>query len=107
MFQSFFVSYDQELMDLTVWGFRIFSLSFCFMGYAFFSSGFFTALGDGLTSALISFLRTLVFQVAAILILPSIFDIDGIWYSIVVAEFMAVVFSLIFLIGKHKKYCYF
>lgn len=102
-----FVSYDKDLMDLTVWGFRIFSLSFCFMGYAIFSSGFFTALGDGLTSALISFLRTLVFQVAAILILPGILGIDGVWYSIVVAEFMAVVFSIIFLIGKRKKYHYF
>ncbi len=102
-----FVSYDAALMEMTVWGFRIFSLCFCFMGYAIFSSGFFTALNDGLTSALISFLRTLVFQVAAVLILPLIFAIDGVWYSIVVAEFMAMVFSGIFLILKRKKYRYF
>ncbi len=102
-----FVGYDPALVELTVYGFRIFSLSFCFMGYAIFASGFFTALGDGLTSALISFLRTLVFQVAAILILPAIFKIDGVWYSIVVAELMAVVFSGIFLVIKRKKYRYF
>lgn len=67
---------------------------------------FFTALNDGLTSALISFLRTLVFQMAAILILPLIWGIDGIWISIVVAEFMAVVLTVMFLIIKQKKYHY-
>lgn len=102
-----FVSYDQALMDLTVFGFRIFSLSFCFTGYAIFTSGFFTALNDGLTSALISFLRTLVFQVAAVLILPLIWGIDGVWYSIVAAEFMAMAFSALFLIVKRNKYRYF
>ena len=76
------------------------------MGYAIFGSGFFTALNDGLTSALISFLRTLVFQMAAILILPLIWGIDGIWISIVVAEFMAVVLTVMFLIIKQKKYHY-
>ncbi len=102
-----FVSYDQALMEMTVSGFRIFSLSFFFMGYAIFASSFFTALNDGLTSALISFLRTLVFQVASVLILPLIWDIDGIWYSIVVAELMAVIFSGIFLFAKRNKYHYF
>lgn len=102
-----FVSYDLELMELTVFGFRIFSISFLFMGFAIFASGFFTALNDGLTSALISFLRTLLFQTAAVLILPRIWDIDGIWYSIVVAECMAVIFSALFLILKRKKYRYF
>lgn len=102
-----FVGYDEELMKLTVWGFRIFAISFLFMGYAIFGSGFFTALNDGAISAIISFLRTLVFQVLAVLLLPLIFDIDGIWYSIIVAEFMAVVFSGIFLIAKRNKYHYF
>ena len=101
-----FVSYDETLLELTVSGFRIFALCFFFMGYAIYSSGFFTALNDGLTSALISFLRTLVFQVAAVLILPSLLGIDGIWYSIIAAEFMAVTFSAIFLIAKRKKYHY-
>lgn len=102
-----FVSYDAELMSLTVHGFRIFSLSFIFMGFAIFASSFFTALNDGVTSALISFLRTLVFQVAAVLILPMIWEINGIWYSIVVAECMAVLFSAFFLVLKRKKYRYF
>lgn len=102
-----FVGYDKKLFDLMVFGFRIFSLSFAFMGFAIFASGFFTALNDGLTSALISFLRTLVFQVAAIIVLPLIFGINGIWFSIVAAEFAAVVFSAFFIIIKRKKYKYF
>lgn len=102
-----FVSYDPDLMELTVFGFRIFSLSFAFMGLAIFASGFFTALNDGVTSATISFLRTLVFEVAAVLILPEIWGINGVWYSIVAAELMAVIFSAIFLVIKRKRYHYF
>ncbi len=101
-----FVGYDAELMTLTVSGFKIFALSFIFMGFAIFSSGFFTALNDGLTSALISFLRTLVFEVAAVLLLPLIWEIDGVWISIVVAEVMAVVISAVFLVVKRKEYHY-
>ena len=100
-----FVGYDQYLYELTAHGFKIYSISFLFMGYAIFFSGFFTALNDGLTSALISFLRTLVFQVAAVMLLPLAFGgIDGIWWSVVVAEVMAVVLSLIFVIANSKKY---
>lgn len=101
-----FVGYDPELMALTVSGFRIFELSFGFMGFAIFFSSFFTALNDGITSAIISFLRTLVFQCAAVIILPLLWGIDGVWISIVVAEFMAVVLGAIFLIAKRKKYHY-
>ena len=101
-----FVGYDAELTALTVSGFRIFALSFPFMGFAIFGSGFFTALNDGVTSAIISFLRTLVFQVAAVLLLPVFWGIDGVWFSIVAAEFMAVVFSALFLAAKRKKYHY-
>lgn len=101
-----FVGYDAALTNLTVSGFRIFAASFFFMGYAIYCSGFFTALNDGITSAIISFLRTLVFQVAAVLLLPLIWGIDGVWISIVVAEFMAVVFSIVFLVIKRKKYRY-
>lgn len=101
-----FVGYDGELMGLTVSGFRIFALSFIFMGFAIFSSGFFTALNDGITSAVISFLRTLLFQSAAVILLPILWGINGIWISIVVAEVMAVVFSTLFLIVKRKKYHY-
>lgn len=102
-----FVGYDAELLALTVRGFRIYSLCYLFMGYAIYTSGFFTALNDGLTSALISFLRTLVFQVAAVLILPKLFDIDGVWLSIVVAEAMAMLIGCTFLVTKRKKYQYF
>ena len=101
-----FVGYDPELMALTVSGFRIFGLSFGFMGFAIFFSSFFAALNDGITSAIISFLRTLVFQCAAVIILPLLWGIDGVWISIVVAEFMAVVLGAIFLIAKRKKYHY-
>ncbi len=101
-----FVSYDAELMALTVSGFRIFALAFVFMGYAIFCSSFFTALNDGLTSALISFLRTIIFQVAAVLLLPLVMGIDGVWLSISVAELMAVLFSVLFMIIKRKKYHY-
>lgn len=101
-----FVGYDAELLSLTVSGYRIFAVSFIFMGFAIFSSGFFTALNDGLTSALISFLRTLVFQTAAVLLLPLLWGIDGIWISIVVAEAMAVVISAVFLAIRQKDYHY-
>lgn len=101
-----FVGYDKELMDMTVSGFRIFALSFVFMGFAIFASGFFTALNDGVTSAIISFLRTLVFQCAAVIFLPILWGINGVWISIIVAEVMAVVLSTIFLVAKQKKYHY-
>lgn len=101
-----FVSYDAELMDLTTRAFMIYSFSFLFSGIAIFGSSFFTALNDGLTSALISFLRSLLFQVAAVLIFPIFFGIDGIWLSIVVAEVVAAAVTLIFLITKKNKYHY-
>ena len=103
---AIFVGYDDKLLDLTVSGFRIFALSFLFMGFAIFASGFFTALNDGVTSAIISFLRTMVFQILAVLLLPAIFGIDGVWYSIIVAEFMAFTLSALFIVIKRKKYHY-
>ena len=65
-----FVGYDEGLTALTRQGFMIFSFSFLFAGFAIYGSSFFTALNDGLTSAVISFMRTLVFQIAAVLLLP-------------------------------------
>lgn len=103
---SIFVGYDPELFDMTVGAFFIYSFSFLFSGIAIFGSAFFTALNDGLTSALISFLRTLVFQVAAVLIFPLIWDIDGIWLSIVAAEVMAAVVTMAFLAAKRGKFHY-
>lgn len=101
-----FVGYDDVLMYMTLRGFLVYSFSFLFAGFAIFGSGFFTALNDWLTSALISFLRTLVFQIAAVLILPIIWGLDGIWVSIVAAEVMAVAITVAFLIIKQKKYKY-
>lgn len=103
-----FMSNSPEILDITIHGFRIFSLQFLFCGIAIFGSGFFTALNNGLISALISFLRTLVFQEAAILLLPLIWTpaIDGIWFSIVIAEATAAIMTIIFLITNKKKYKY-
>ena len=82
-----FVSYDTNLMTITIRAFRIYSFSFLFASIAIYGSSFFTALNDGVTSALISFLRSLFFQLAAVLILPILLGVDGIWLSIVIAEF--------------------
>ncbi len=101
-----FVGYDAELYEMTVRGFRFSAMSYLFSGLAIFGSSFFTALNNGLVSAIISFLRTLVFQVGAVMILPLFFEIDGIWLSIVVAEFIAAAVSIAFIIGMRKKYKY-
>ncbi len=101
-----FVGYDAALLEMTAHGFSIYAVSFIFAGIAIFGSAFFTALNDGLTSAVISFLRTLLFECASVMILPLLLGLNGIWCSIVVAEFMAVVVTLVFLVVKRKKYRY-
>jgi len=101
-----FVGYDQELLDMTLRGFIIFSFSFIFSGIPIFGSSFFTALNNGLVSALISFLRTVVFQVAAVLLLPLIWGLDGIWFSIVVAEVAAAATAVICWTANKRKYGY-
>ena len=101
-----FVGYDPDLLALTLRGFRIYAYSFLFAGLAIFGSGFFTALNDGLTSALMSFLRTLVFQLAAVLLFPLVWEIDGVWLSIVAAEALAACVTVLFLLGKQKRYGY-
>ena len=101
-----FVGYDTGLMELTIRGFRFFSCSFLFSGFAIFGSSFFTALGDGLISAMISFLRTLVFQCAAVLIFPIFWAVDGIWLSIVAAEVLAAGVAFLLLAGQRKQYGY-
>ncbi|MCC8160500.1 MAG: MATE family efflux transporter [Oscillospiraceae bacterium] len=101
-----FVSYDESLLNLTLRGFAIYSFSFLFAGIAIYGSSFFTALNNGLVSAAISFLRTLLFQVAAVLIFPLIWGVDGIWLSIVAAELMAAVTTTVFWIALRKKYKY-
>lgn len=101
-----FVGYDPELLAITLRAFSIYSFSFLFSGFAVFGSSFFTALNDGLVSAFISFLRILVFQVILVLIFPLIWQLDGIWLSIVAAEMLAVLVTAGFMIQKRKKYHY-
>ena len=101
-----FVGYDQALLAITLRAFLLYSISFLFSGFAIFGSSFFTALNDGLVSGLISFLRTMVFQVLAVLIFPLIWKLDGIWLSTAAAEAMAVVVTAIFLAKKQRRYHY-
>ena len=103
---ALFVGYDDTLMALTTRGMQFYAVSFLFSGMAIFGSSFFTALNDGLTSALISFLRSLLFQVAAVLLFPLIWGIDGIWGSIVAAELVAAAVTVLFLLLKRKKFHY-
>ena len=101
-----FVGYDAGLYELTRRGFLLYSLSFLFAGFGIFGSSFFTALGNGGISAAISFLRTLIFQVAAVLILPIFLDVDGIWLSVTAAEVLATAVTAALLFGMRKKYKY-
>ena len=101
-----FVGYDAALFDLTCHAFKVFSFAFLFAGFNIFASSFFTALNNGGVSAAISFLRTLVFQSASVILLPLLFDVDGIWYAITAAEVFATLISVMFLFLKQKKYGY-
>lgn len=101
-----FVSYDAELLALTVRAFKIYAIHFLLCGFNIFASSFFTALNNGGVSAAISFLRTLVFQSAAVIIMPIMFGVNGIWWAVVVAEVCAFIISTTFLIIKRKKYNY-
>ncbi len=101
-----FAGYDEGLMELTVHGFRLYALSFIMMGVNVWASAFFTALGNGVVSAVISFCRTLVFQVIVIFILPLILGMDGIWLGVGAAELLALGVSIVFLVGEKKRYHY-
>lgn len=101
-----FAGYDEGLLIITTRAFTIFSFSFLFSGTAIFGSSFFTALGNGIISALISFLRTFVFQCATVLTFPLFWKLDGIWLSTVAAEILAAIVTILFLLGKRKKYHY-
>ncbi len=103
---AIFVSYNVELLNMTANAIRIFSISYLISGFNIFSSSFFTALNNGIVSAAISFLRTLLFQVAMILILPAIWGVNGIWIAVTVAELLALIVSIIFLYINRKKYQY-
>lgn len=101
-----YVGYDEELMRITTQGFFVYSFAFLFMGMAVFASSFFTALNNGTVSAMVAFLRTLVFETTAIILLPIVFGVDGIWGSIVLAELMAAVVGAGFIYRMRRRYCY-
>ena len=101
-----FVGYDDVLCQMTVHAFRISTVAFALVGFNIFNSSFFTALNDGMVSAIISFLRTFVFKLSAVLLLPMIWKLDGIWWAGVAAEICAFGVGLAFLLGKRKKYQY-
>lgn len=103
---SIFVSYDSELMDLTTRGMRLYGFSFLVFGLNIFASSFFTSLNNGVISALISFLRTLVLQTIAILVMPMWLGIDGVWLSVVAAEILSLVVSVTCLVKEKKRYGY-
>ncbi len=104
---NLFASYDVEFFNLTLHGFRIFCLAFIFMGINVWGSALFTALSNGLISAVISFVRTLVFELLTVLILPIFLDVDGIWMSVLVAELCALVMTTLFFVKKRKQYQYY
>ena len=101
-----FVGYDANLLEMTLRGFLLFSFCFLFAGFAIFGSSFFTALNNGLISAVISFMRTIVFQIALVLLLPLIWDLDGIWLSVVFSELLAALMGGFFILLKKKTYHY-
>lgn len=101
-----FVGYDAALYKMTIHAFKIYALSFLFCGFGIFASSLFTALNNGAISAAISFLRTIIFQTAAILIMPEIWDLNGIWYSVATAEILATIVSIICIVKYKKKYHY-
>ena len=101
-----FVGYDAELLLLTTRGFRLYALSFLAMGFNIFGSAFFTALGNGVISAAIAFLRTLLFQTAAIFTLPLFLELDGIWLAVTAAELLTLFITILFLVTQRARYHY-
>lgn len=101
-----FVSYDPALLSVTTRALAIYAVSYLLTGFNIYASSFFTALNDGLVSALISFARTLVFQVLAVLTLPLLWEADGIWAAVILAEGLAAILSLACFLRFRKKYGY-
>ena len=101
-----FVSYDNNLLELTTEAIRIYAVSYLISGINIFASSFFTALNNGVVSAVISFMRMFVFQIVMILLLPVVLGISGIWTAVIAAEVLSVVISVMFLVKNRKKYSY-
>ena len=105
-FSVFFLQDAMQLVPVSVHAFRIISFSYFFTGMAIFSSAFFTALNNGMVSALISFLRTFIFELGSVLLLPVLFGVEGIWYSVVFGDLMAAVVGSLFMVGLRRNYHY-
>ena len=101
-----FVGYDPDLHALTIHAMLIYSWALLFSGFNMYGSSLFTSLSNGLISAVISFVRTLVFEIGAVLLLPRLFGPDGIWYSGVVAGVAAFILTVAFVLGYAKRYGY-
>ena len=106
MLAKIFVGYDAALYAMTARGFRLYAVSYLLAGFNIYGSSFFTALNNGIVSAVISFLRTVVFEVAAIMILPVFFRLDGIWCAITVAETASLLITAVFFFALRKRYHY-
>ena len=102
-----FVSYNQELLEMTVCGFRIYAISFIICGFNIYSSAFFTALNNGGVSLLLSIGRTFVFQIISVILLPIFLGLDGIWASIIFSELLALIMTILFFILMNKRYGYY
>ena len=105
-FSAMFVGFDETLYQMTRRGFMIYSVSFLLSGFNIFSSAFFTALNNGVVSAILSFLRTLVFPIITVWIFPILFGLDGLWGAVIGAELLSILVSLGFLLGNQKRYQY-
>ena len=103
---TIFVSYDAELLAITTRAFAIYSISFLPTGFNIYASSFFTALNDGFTSALLSFARTLVFQILAVVLLPMVLGVDGVWSAVILAELLALLLSVYCFVRNRKRYGY-
>lgn len=102
-----FVGTELSVLNMTVTAFHFYALSVLFSGFNIFGSAFFTALNNGLVSAAISFLRTLLFQTVSVLVLPIFFELNGVWYSLLVAEILALFVTCMFYVLKRKEYHYY
>ena len=101
-----YVGYDTELMEMTVDAFKIYAFTFLLAGFNIYGSSFFTALNNGAISAGISFMRTLVFQIISVLVLPIFFGLNGIWYAVIVAEILSLTLTVYFWIKERNRYHY-
>ena len=103
---NIFVGYDKDLLEITIRALRLYSLSYLICWFNIFVSAFFTSLNNGVISAIVSFLRTFVFQLIMIFVMPLLFDVDGLWLAAFASEVIALLLSGYFIVKNKKKYGY-